>query len=155
MKRRVFILMTDIKKKNALNAANTESEKGIIPKVQVTAHSNANDNIINNLEQGYIQSILPYGEENAISTNDLLRITGIRDSRALKSIISEERKKGACILSKTSGGYFLPSDGEKGKQERLKYVATIKAKSLHTMEAAKPAINELQILEGQQSFEGF
>ena len=148
-------MMISDKKKIAPNAANIGSEAGTKPSAHTAAYSIPNNSINATKEQGYIESLLPHGEENAISTIDLLRITGIHTSRELKNRISSERKRGACILSKTSGGYFLHSDGEKGKQELRRYVATIRAKSIHTMEAANPALNELRKIEGQETIEGF
>lgn len=57
-----------------------------------------------------IADLLPTGKENAISTKDLLKITGLHSARELQHHIALERKAGAVICSSTTGGYFLPAN---------------------------------------------
>lgn len=106
------------------------------------------DNIIGEAQKQGIAAFLPEGEENAISTNELLRITGLSSSRQLQKIIERERDQGGVILSSTGGGYFSPSEGEKGLRELRRFVNTIRARAANTLKAAKPAEKALQEREG-------
>ena len=102
-------------------------------------------------KQGLIESLLLQGEENAISSGDLVNLTGVKSTRELQLIISQEREAGALILStcRGGGGYFLPSDGEMGKREIAAFVATLRARALNTLRALKTAREALESLEGQ------
>ena len=106
------------------------------------------DNIIGKAQKQGIAAFFPEGEENAISTNELLRITGLSSARQLQKIIERERDQGGVILSSTGGGYFSPSEGEKGRQELRRFVNTIRARAANTLKAAKPAEKALQEREG-------
>lgn len=141
--------------KNALNGANIESGNGsTYPIAFKDSISNSEDNTtVYKSKPKFIESLLPHGAENAVSTDELLQVTGLCSSRSLKHVVSRERKQGACILSLTNGGYFLPADGEQGIEERRRFVATIRAKAFHTLEAAKPALDELSMIDGQLSME--
>lgn len=94
---------------------------------------------------GFIESILPTGKENAVSTADLLKITGLSDRRTLQQIIERERRNGALILSRSSspGGYYLPAN-----QEELEtFYRVNRAKALSTLRTLKPA--RLALKDGQ------
>lgn len=106
------------------------------------------DNTIGEAQKQGIAAFLPEGEENAISTNELLRITGLSSSRQLQKVIERERDQGGVILSSTGGGYFSPSEGEKGRRELRRFVNTIRARAANTLKAAKPAEKALQEREG-------
>lgn len=58
----------------------------------------------------HIASLLPIGKENAISTAELVSITGCTSARELQQYIASERNAGAGICSCSSGGYFLPAN---------------------------------------------
>lgn len=98
-----------------------------------------------------LESLLLQGEENAISSSDLVSMTGVKSIRELQLIIAQEREAGALILStcRGGGGYFLPSDGEVGKREIAAFVATLRARALNTLRALKTAREALESLEGQ------
>lgn len=102
-------------------------------------------------KQGLIESLLLQGEENAISSSDLVNLSGVKSVRELQLIIAQEREAGALILSscRGGGGYFLPSDGEVGKREIAAFVATLRARALNTLRALKTAREALESLEGQ------
>lgn len=102
-------------------------------------------------KQGLIESLLLQGEANAIPSGDLVNLTGVKSTRELQLIISQEREAGALILStcRGGGGYFLPSDGEVGKREIAAFVATLRARALNTLRALKTAREALESLEGQ------
>lgn len=55
-----------------------------------------------------IASVLPVGKENAIPTQELVKLVGCSSARELQQYIAQERKLGAVICSSTTGGYFLP-----------------------------------------------
>ena len=50
-------------------------------------------------KQGFFESILLKGRENGLFIPELMRISGIDNSRAVRKMISEERAAGAVILS--------------------------------------------------------
>lgn len=102
-------------------------------------------------KQGLIESLLLQGEQNAVSSSDLVHLTGVKSTRELQLIISQEREAGALILStcRGGGGYFLPSDGEIGKREIAAFVATLRARALNTLRALKTAREALESLDGQ------
>ncbi len=104
--------------------------------------------------QGFFQSVLPKGAENAIKTTELCRMMGIRDPRALRKMISDERALGAVILSGDSG-YFLPDDGEKGRREAAAFIATVTAKGANTIRAVRSAQAFLDGLPEQIEIGGY
>lgn len=100
-----------------------------------------------------ITPLLLPGAENAISTPELQRITGL-DVRSIRSQVSKERASGALILSSSSGGYYLPAEGEEGRNELQRFIGMILSKALNTLKAAEAARNALRVLSGQQFLEG-
>lgn len=106
-------------------------------------------------KQGLIESLLLQGEANAIPSGDLVNLTGVKSTRELQLIISQEREAGSLILStcRGGGGYFLPSDGEVGKREIAAFVATLRARALNTLRALKTAREALEGLDGQVSLD--
>ena len=102
-------------------------------------------------KQGLVESLLLQGEENALPSSELVRLTGFRSIREQQSQIAHEREAGALILStcRGSGGYFLPRPGEAGKQEIAAFVATLQARALNTLRALKAAREALESVEGQ------
>lgn len=104
--------------------------------------------------QSFFQNILSKGAENAIKTAELCRMMGIKDPRALRKMISDERALGAVILSGDSG-YFLPDDGEKGRREAAAFIATVTAKGANTIRAVRSAQAFLDGLPGQIEIGGY
>ena len=100
-----------------------------------------------------IAGILPHGAENAVSSSELMRLCGIPGIRQLRTAIAEERAAGALILSNTTGGYFLPADGEKGREEMQHFVNTVRSKALALLSAARPVRAALRVMDGQESIE--
>lgn len=102
-----------------------------------------------------VSDFLLKGAENARSKETMLRLTGCSSTRELNRLIELERDQGVIILANTKapGGYFLPDDGEKGREEMRHFVADLRAKGLSTLRAARPAINELRKIDGQQVIE--
>lgn len=94
-----------------------------------------------------IADLLPRGAENAISTKALVRLTGCSSARQLQGRISAERAQGAVILSSSTGGYFRPAAGAKGRREIKEYIATLQARSQNTLravESAREALDEME-----------
>lgn len=104
-------------------------------------------------QAGFFEAILPRGAENAVSTADLLELTGIRTARRLRMAVASAREAGSVILS-NADGYFLPDDGEKGRQEVSAFVALITAKGAATIKAADSARAYLATLPGQLEIGG-
>ena len=104
--------------------------------------------------QRFFQRVLPKGAENAIKTAELCRMMGIKDARALRKMISDERALGAVILSGDTG-YFLPDYGEKGRQEVAAFIATVTAKGANTIKAVRSAQAFLDGLPGQIEIGGY
>lgn len=145
----------ELKIKNAApDGANIESGK------ETTLSTHAKDtvsapNIITERSGVQVKSLLHKGEENAISTKALLRLTGFSTARVLQSVIMREREAGALILStaRNGGGYFLPDDGEKGKHEIAAFAQTLHARAINTIRILKSAKRALDIVEGQKTIE--
>lgn len=102
-----------------------------------------------------IAPLLPRGEKNALSTAELVRITGAKSVRELQKGIEAERAQGALILS-VSGrddGYFLPSEGEAGACEIARFVATLQVRALNTLRTLHTAKAALEQCAGQLEVE--
>jgi hypothetical protein len=92
---------------------------------------------------------LSQGAENALSTADLVKLTGVKSARELQAMIARERADGCLILSSNRGGYFRPSDGEKGQLEIVAFCRTLLARALNTIKALKTAREALESVDGQ------
>ena len=93
------------------------------------------------------------GAENAIATRDLMELCGCRTARQLQKQIERERAAGALILSATTGGYYLPDDGDAGRAEILRYERTLHARAISTLQTLRSARRALRTLEGQLQME--
>lgn len=113
--------------KNLLQNSNSLSEKNCFP----------------------IMDILPIGKENAISTAELVKITGCTSSRDLQERIALERNAGAIICSGSGSGYWRA----KNRQEILEFVHCMDARAKNTLAATRSAKRVLQIAEGQFEME--
>ena len=94
------------------------------------------------------EKFLPKGAEHGISAAELLRMTGLSDTRVIRKLIADERAAGAVILSGMNG-YYLPDDGEKGRRETEAYIAAMGAKGISTLRAIRSAKAYLANLPGQ------
>lgn len=101
-------------------------------------------------QAGAIERVLMRGEANAISSKELIDIVGCGNGRALQAMIAQERKQGALILSRSKGGYFLPSYGEKGREEIEAFVHTLQARAFNTLGALRTARKMLNVFPGQE-----
>lgn len=96
-----------------------------------------------------IAGLLPVGKDNAISTKELVRITGCSSSRDLQQRISEERRAGAIICSATKGGYFIPAN----REEMQGFYMVLKNRARNTLGVLKSVRRALKLPEGQQVLE--
>ena len=106
-------------------------------------------------KQGFVESLLLQGEENALPSSELVRLTRFKSVRELQNEIAREREAGALILStcRNGGGYFLPSPGDAGKHEIAAFVATLRGRALNTLRVLKAAREALESLDGQVSID--
>ena len=100
-----------------------------------------------------IADILPHGAENAIISAEVMRLCGIAGIRQLRAAIAEERAAGALILSNTTGGYYLPAEGNQGREEMQHFVNTVRSKALALLSAARPIRAALRVMDGQESID--
>lgn len=112
---------------------------------------NFNENILNAGKDNNfpIASLLPIGRENALSTAELVKMSGCASSRELRERISEERRAGAIICSGSGRGYWLPKD----KQEIVDFVHVMDARAVNIFAATKSAKEALKLPEGQLEME--
>ncbi len=82
-----------------------------------------------------IVEYLPKGKANAISTHDLVQLTGVRDIRALRSVVAKARNAGEVIASSSAGGYFVPADNI----ELEEFIRTLDSKARSIMVALQSA----------------
>ena len=83
-----------------------------------------------------IEGLLPVGKENAVTTQDLVKLSGCGSARELQQRIAYEREYGAIICSGSGRGYWRPKD----RQEIQEFVHTMNARALNTLKAVKSAI---------------
>ena len=69
--------------------------------------------------------LIPTGSENAILSRDLARLRHL-SVRTVKEKIKSLRREGVLILSQSTGGYFFPSEGDKGREEVERYIKMMK-----------------------------
>ncbi len=97
-----------------------------------------------------IESLLPVGKENAISTYELVKCSGCSSARELQQHIAYERKHGAIICSGSSKGYWKP----KNRKEIEEFCQMMDARARNIFAATKSAKKILKIPEGQQVING-
>lgn len=103
-------------------------------------------------KQGRIESLLPCGEQNAITSAELVSLAGLNTPRELRAAIERERAAGALILStvRGRGGYFLPSnDPTQGKSEIEAFIRTVHARAVNSQRTLKAARRALRECAGQ------
>lgn len=109
-----------------------------------------------NRTAGFIESILPRGEANAIPTAQLVALAGLRSQRDLRLAIERERRGGALILStvRGHGGYYLPSeDPTKARAELSAFIRTVNARAVNSQRILRAARQALRVCDGQEVLE--
>lgn len=90
--------------------------------------------------------ILPTGKQNAVKSDELMRITGFHSIRAMRADIARSRTEGQIIACDTqTGGYYLPAD----REELTEFVKIIEARAKSTLYMLKSAKRKLQEYDGQ------
>lgn len=104
-----------------------------------------------NKGQFKIAPLLGHGEEAALTTADLLKLTGFRTARELQTQIAKERRSGATIFStcRNGGGYYLP--GPQGEMEAQQFIRTLESRARGTFVALQCARRYLGEVTGQTS----
>ena len=90
--------------------------------------------------ESLVEGLLPFGRENAVTTEQLVRMTGCGSARELQQRIAYEREHGAIICSGSDRGYWRPKD----RQELRQFVKTMRNRALNTLKATKGARRILQ-----------
>lgn len=111
--------------------------------------SQQNNNSLSEKRCFPIRDILPVEKENAVSTADLVKITGGTSARDLQERIAFERNAGAVICSGAGSGYWRA----KNRQELLEFVHCMDARAKNTLAATRSAKRALQLTEGQFDME--
>ena len=141
--------MNEKEKSRSGVAAPGRDENKDVKAEYMTFTFNNDDTINREKHQGPVSVFLKKGAENALSTTELVQLVGCSTPRRLQMLVSSERENGELILSSTSGGYFLPDDGEKGIQEIQRFVDQLRARAINTLRAAAAAKRQLRVLERQ------
>ena len=79
--------------------------------------------------------MLPTGKENAITTQELVKLSGCGSARELQKQIAFERERGAIICSGAGRGYWRPKD----YKELREFVRIMDAKSRNIQKATEGA----------------
>ena len=79
--------------------------------------------------------MLPTGKENAITTEELVKLSGCGSARELQKQIAFEREHGALICSGAGRGYWRPKDN----WEVREFVRIMDAKSRNIQKATEGA----------------
>lgn len=83
-----------------------------------------------------IEGLLPVGKENAVTTQDLVKLSGCGSARELQQRIAYEREYGAIICSGSGRGYWRPKD----RQEIQEFVHTMNARALNKIKSYADAL---------------
>lgn len=94
----------------------------------------------------FICDLLPVGQENAISTQELMKITGCKSARDLQVMISRERDEGAVICSGSRSGYWLPAN----EKEIRNFIQTTTNRARNTFRATLSARKFLKKMHQQE-----
>lgn len=96
-----------------------------------------------------IMQQLPFGKENAVSSEALVEQLHLTSKRELQAQIAKERNAGAVILSTTTGGYYQSND----RDEVAEFIRTLEKRAKNTMKALKSARKYMKNIEGQMSID--
>lgn len=102
--------------------------------------------------QGFIEGFLQHGAENAIQTETLLALTGL-NVRQLRQAVEKERRNGTLILTGYRCGYFLPAEGDQGREEILTFYSIQRAKALSLLKTISNAKKALADIDGQETLD--
>jgi len=89
-----------------------------------------------------ISDYLQHGENNAVSTQELLSLLHIPNARELQKLIEAARSQGEIILSscRNNGGYYKPDQNlEVGRLEVAAFCKTMRRRGAKTIRLARLA----------------
>lgn len=93
-------------------------------------------------------TLIPVGRENAIRSEDLARLVGVKGVRQLQDMIATARLQGCLICSGCGAGYWRPAN----REELRSFVRATEARALNTLKACRGAKERLELIEGQEYF---
>lgn len=84
-----------------------------------------------------IYELLKKGQNNAMSSEELIKALPIQNKRVMQEIIAKERESGKVILSttKNGGGYYLPGT----REELTEFINTLSKRAGNTFKALRSA----------------
>ncbi|MCQ2507592.1 MAG: hypothetical protein MJ097_02245 [Dorea sp.] len=91
-----------------------------------------------------VADLLGTGKENAMTTAELLELTGFQTARALQNQIAKERKE-VVICSGSGRGYWLPAN----REEIEEFNNNMTSRAVKIFESSKCARDALGIATGQ------
>lgn len=94
---------------------------------------------------GRIWQLLPEGEALAIPANDLMKLTGHKNSRSLRAAIDRERIKYPICAS--DSGYYRPTPGQAGAPELRKFIRRMDGRMASNRRSVRTAKAALRALE--------
>ena len=123
-----------------------EGKQTALPGVRLSA----SDSITARLGAQGVSELLLRGIENARPAAELVQPLGLRDSRELRRRVEIERRQGALILSLPTVGYWLPSEGAKGKREARLFARSMAARARNTERSAAAASAWAEAKHGEE-----
>lgn len=101
-----------------------------------------------------IYDILPQGEENAMPAVEIEKRLGLT-ARERRTESAKELNSGLLVLysSRHPGGYFRPSDGEKGRAEIERFYRQERSRARSTLRKLKAVRRVLNQCEGQTTID--
>lgn len=97
-----------------------------------------------------IEDYIPFGKDNAISREQFLRVSGMRNDRTMRNAIENARKRVPIVNMQDGNGYFRPKEDEKKEAEIWLKLQYSRLKRMYdAMEGAKVFVGTM---EGQFNF---
>ena len=93
-----------------------------------------------------IEDYIPYGKENAVTREELVRRTGISD-RNIREMIAKARRTTLILNLQDGKGYYRPTKEERADVER--FVKQEKSRAMHIFWSICTAKDFLSQIDGQ------
>lgn len=104
-----------------------------------------------NIGTGFISSFLPEGAENAMRAETLMQLTGCENRRQLRLLIEKERETTPILTNNQHGGYYLPTDDQRGDDELRRFISMMESNAFGLMKSTKSARRELKRRERRRA----
>lgn len=101
--------------------------------------------------KGFISSFLPEGAENAMRAETLMQLTGCENRRQLRLLIEKERETTPILTNNQHGGYYLPTDDQRGDDELRRFISMMESNAFGLMKSTKSARRELKRRERRRA----